>query len=69
MLTAIKYWEDKYFWNIDVVNKLKIFDLRHTNLYEHLFLELIKFNLAVTKEEFDRYFKLLTIYKKNNFYK
>lgn len=27
VLIATKYWDDKYYWNIDVVERLKIFDI------------------------------------------
>jgi len=30
-LVAVKYWEDKYFWNIDVVRKLNLFNIKYTN--------------------------------------
>lgn len=42
-LVATKFWEDKYFWNIDVVRKLKIFDLKYTNKYENLIIGLTEF--------------------------
>ena len=65
-LVATKFWEDKYFWNIDVVRKLKIFDLKYTNKYENLIIGLTDFELAVEKETFDSYYNWLRVYK---FYK
>ena len=38
MIIATKYWEDKYFWNIDVVRKLKLFNLQYTNKYENIII-------------------------------
>ena len=49
VLVATKYWEDKYFWNIDVVNKLKIYGIKETNRFENLIMSLTQFELSVSK--------------------
>ena len=64
MLTSLKYLDDRYFWNIDLVEKLRVFDLKSTNKYEHLFLNLLDFELYVSDPDFDEYFKWLIIYSK-----
>ena len=41
VILAIKYWDDRYFWNMDVVDRLKIFDIHHTSKWEHMALEIL----------------------------
>ncbi len=36
LLLATKYWEDRYFWNIDAVNATGVFELEEVNRFEHL---------------------------------
>ena len=60
---ATKYWEDKYFWNIDVVEKIKVFDLKQTNKFENLFVLLLDFEFKVDNEIFEEYFKWLVLYQ------
>jgi len=31
IIISIKFLDDRYFWNVDVVNKLKLYDLEFTN--------------------------------------
>lgn len=63
VLLAVKYWEDRVYWNNKVVEKLQIFDLKTTNKFENLFIELIDFKLNVKNEVFDEYFRWLAVYK------
>ena len=60
----MKYIDDRYFWNIDIVEKLRIFDLKATNKFEHLFLNLLDFSMYVSPSEFDEYFKWFVLYSK-----
>ena len=64
MLTSLKYVDDRYFWNIDLVEKLRLFDIKATNKFEHLFLNLLDFELYVSQSEFEEYFKWLILYSK-----
>ena len=64
LITATKYLEDRYFWNIDIVNHLKLFDIKVTNRYEHIFLNLLDFNIGLCTKEFESYYKWLVIYQK-----
>jgi hypothetical protein len=63
ILVATKYWEDKYFWNIDIVDKIRVFDLAHTNKYENLFVALLDFEFVIDIEVFEEYFKWLVLYQ------
>lgn len=63
IITAVKYIEDRNIWNIDIVNTLSLFDLIHTNKYEHLFLNVLDFNMHVKNKLFEEYFKWLVLYK------
>ena len=62
ILLATKFYEDRFFKNIDVVNKLKIFDLASTNRYEHTFLDLMNFELSIRHEKLVEYFNWLVLY-------
>ena len=62
ILLATKFYEDRFFKNVDVVNKMKIFDLDSTNLYEHTFLDLIDFELHIRHEKLVEYFNWLVLY-------
>ena len=64
IIVAIKFLDDRYFWNIDIVNKLKLYDLQTTNHYEHMFLNLLDFQVGVSLHEFDNYIKCLVLYGK-----
>lgn len=63
LLIATKFWDDKYFWNIDVVRKLKLFNLHYTNKYENIIIAINQFDLTVEKTTFDSYFNWLRVYK------
>ena len=41
LIIAAKYWDDKYYWNIDVVNRVQMFDIEHMNKYENGILEIL----------------------------
>jgi hypothetical protein len=62
-LIATKYWEDRYFWNVDVVEKLKLFNLSDTNRYENLFVAILEFRFYVPIETVQEYFKHLMLYQ------
>jgi hypothetical protein len=64
MIQALKFADDRYFWNVDIVEKLGLFDLKSTNLFEHMFLNLLDFELYVGEQEFDEYFKWFILYSK-----
>ena len=63
ILIATKFYEDKYFWNIDVVERLKIFDIEHTNKYEHLLVRLLDFEFKIKQQKLEDYFKCLVLYQ------
>ena len=63
MILAVKQIEDRNIWNIDIVHNLNIFDLKHTNKLEHLFLNLLDFKMYVKPKLFEEYFKWLLLYK------
>lgn len=64
VIMATKYWDDKYYWNVDVVNRLQMFDLQSMNKWENMFLEILQFNFYFSPKEFNSYFKWLIIYNK-----
>ena len=66
IILAVKLIEDRNIWNIDIVTNLNIFDLRHTNKYEHLFLNILDFKMFVNPRLFEEYFKWLQLYKEFN---
>ena len=63
MILACKLIEDRNLWNIDIVYNLNIFDLKYTNKFEHLFLNLLDFKMYVKPCLFEEYFKWLQLYK------
>jgi len=63
ILLAIKYWDDIYFWNVDVVNRLKMFDVKTTNDFENMFLRILDFNMWVDPSIFEQYFIGFAKYK------
>ena len=62
-LIASKFWEDRYFWNVDVVEKLELFSLKDTNRYENLLACILDFEFAVSIETVQEYFKWLVLYQ------
>ena len=62
MILAVKYWDDRVMVNSQIVDKLKVFDIKATNKFENLFLQLIGFKLKVDNELFDHYYKWLVVY-------
>ena len=64
MVTARKYWDDNYFWNVDVVDALRIFDTKYTAKFEILLLNLSDFRMFVDVDEFTDYFDMLNAYHK-----
>jgi hypothetical protein len=47
LILAIKYLEDRRYWNKDIVDNTMLFDIKDTNNFEHLFLNIIDFNLHI----------------------
>lgn len=62
MVTSRKYWDDNYFWNVDVVDALRIFDTKYTAKFEILLLNLSDFKMYVDNDEFQDYFDMLYSY-------
>ena len=52
LIVTRKFWNDNNYWNADVVNALKKFDLAYLNETENLVLRLLDFRLFVPPEEF-----------------
>ena len=52
LIVTRKFWNDNNYWNADVVNALKKFDLDYLNETENLVLRLLDFRLFVPPEEF-----------------
>lgn len=64
VILAIKNLEDRVYWNKDIVDYTMLYDIKETNNFEHLFLNLIDFNLHIENPISESYFKWLTLYKK-----
>ena len=47
VILAIKNLEDRVYWNKDIVDYTMLYDLKETNYFEHLYLNLIDFNLCI----------------------
>ena len=62
VILAIKNLEDRVYWNKDIVDFTLLFDIKETNNFEHLFLNLIDFNLHIDHTVSESYFKWLTLY-------
>ena len=62
ILLATKYWDDRYFWNVDVAKVTKTFCLSEITHFEHLFLQLLEFRLKVENQDFALYFRWLHSY-------
>ena len=63
LIISVKYIVDRNIWNVDLVNVLALFDLKNTNKYEHLFLNVLDFNVFVQTRLYEEYFKWLVLYK------
>jgi hypothetical protein len=63
LLLASKFWEDRYFWNIDILDKMKVFSIEATNKYENIMTVLLDFNFYVEPETVEQYFKWLVLYQ------
>ena len=63
ILVASKYWEDRYFWNVDIVEQLQLFTLEETNHFENLFTCILDFNFFTPIETVQEYFKWLVLYQ------
>ena len=50
IILAIKYVQDTVYWNKDIVDHTMLFELDETNKFEHLFLNVIDFNIHVEQQ-------------------
>lgn len=57
ILLASKFWEDICFWNIDYHDGLGIYPLRSINRMESEFLGLCNYNMYVSKEAYQNYYR------------
>ena len=64
LILAVKFIEDRYFWNIDIVNRLELFDLDETNHFENILLNFHNFDISKCTNQFDNYLKWLVVYQK-----
>ena len=60
---AIKLIEDGNLWNLDIVERTMLFDLKFTNRLEHLFINILDFKMAIKNQTIEEYFKWLILYK------
>jgi hypothetical protein len=45
LMIGVKFYDDIYFWNIDLVNRLNTFSLDEMNKWENLLLEILEFSI------------------------
>ena len=50
IILAVKYLQDTIYWNKDIVEHTMLFELHETNKFEHLFLDVIDFNINVEQQ-------------------
>lgn len=50
ILLASKFWEDINFWNVDYVEGLNLYGLKHINRLESEFISLCQYNLYVSAD-------------------
>ena len=56
ILLASKFWEDIYFWNVDYVDALAIYNLKSINRMESEFVSLCEYNLFVSADLYAQYY-------------
>ena len=59
LILAIKFYDDIYFWNIDVIDRVGTFTVSEMTAYENMITRLIDFNFQVKEKEFNLYYKVL----------
>ena len=47
VILAIKNFEDRLYWNKDIVDHTLLYDIKETNNFEHFYVNLIDFNLHI----------------------
>ena len=53
---SIKFLDDIYFWNIDVVERIGIFTIKEMCSYENMITRILDFNFHIKDKEFNLYY-------------
>ena len=66
LITTRKFWNDRHYWNLDVVDSIGNFDLKYLNETENLVMRLLDFRMFVAPDEFNHTFAKLSEYLNQN---